>query len=133
MKKKVGRSEKVYFPELNEGIVISKIDTGAFSAALHVDYVKVEEFGLKVKIKNNTYIFNKWSELEVKSSNGKTQKRYGVKLKMVLGNKKFRIFVTLTDRKSMKFRLLIGRKFLHNQSFIVDVNKKNIHGRPKKI
>lgn len=130
---KIGRNEKVYFNKLSEGIITAKIDTGAFSAALHVDSVKEEDYGLKVKIGSNTYIFHKWSELEVKSSNGKVQKRYGLKLKMCLGNKNYRIFVTLTNRKSMKYPLLIGRKFLHNNNFIVDVKKKNIHGRPKKI
>jgi len=133
MRKKIGRSEKIFFPKLNEGIIIAKVDTGAFSAALHCDLVKVEESGLKVKIGANTYIFHKWSELEVKSSNGKSQKRYGVKLKMILGDKKYRIFVTLTNRKNMKFNLLIGRKFLHNNNFLVDVKRKNINGRPKKI
>lgn len=131
--KKIGRSEKIYFTKLNEGIISAKIDTGAFSAALHVDYVKVEESGLKVKIGSNTYIFKKWSEIEVKSSNGKVQKRYGVRLKINIGNKIYRIFVTLTNRKSMKYSLLIGRKFLHNNNLLVDVKKKNIHGRPKKI
>lgn len=133
MAKKIGRVEKVSFPKLNEGIISAKIDTGAFSAALHVDSVKQEEFGLKVKIGNNTYVFNNWTELEVKSSNGEIQKRFGVKLKMRMGDENYNIFVTLTDRKSMKFVLLIGRKFLHNNNFIVDVRNKNIHGRPKKI
>ena len=133
MGKKIGRSEKIFFPNLNEDVIIAKVDTGAFSAALHVDYIKIEDSGLKFKIGNNTYIFHKWSEIEVKSSNGKSQKRYGVKLKMILGDKKYRIFVTLTNRKSMKFNLLIGRKFLHNNNFLVDVKRKNINGRPKKI
>lgn len=131
--KKIGRNEKIYFPKLNEGIITAKIDTGAFSAALHVDSVRVQDSGLFVKILNNTYIFNRWSELEVKSSNGKVQKRYGVKLKMRMGKKNYRIFVTLTNRKNMKFSLLIGRKFLHSNNFVVDVKNKNIHGRPKKI
>lgn len=131
--KKIGRNEKIYFPKLNEGIITAKIDTGAFSAALHVDSARVQDSGLFVKILNNTYIFNRWSELEVKSSNGKVQKRYGVKLKMRMGKKNYRIFVTLTNRKNMKFSLLIGRKFLHSNNFVVDVKNKNIHGRPKKI
>ena len=131
--KKIGINEKVYFTQLNEGIITAKIDTGAFSAALHVDSVKVEDFGLKVMIGKNTYIFHKWTELEVKSSNGKIQKRYGVKLKMQLGQKKYRIFVSLTSRKDMKFTLLIGRRFLHLNNFLVDVKKKNIHGKFKKI
>jgi hypothetical protein len=133
MTKIIGRTEKIYFPKLNEGVILAKVDTGAFSAALHVDYVKVEDCGLKVKIKNNTYIFNKWSELEVKSSNGKVQKRYGVKLKIQIGKKRYNTFVSLTNRKDMKFRLLIGRKFLHTNNFLVDVKKKNVYGRPKEI
>ena len=131
--KKIGRCEKIYFPKLNEGIISAKIDTGAFSAALHVDSVKEECSGLKVVIGKNTYIFTKWTEIEVKSSNGKTQKRYGVKLKLQMGRVKYRIFVSLTNRKNMKFRLLLGRKFLHNNNFIVDVTRKNVNGRPKKI
>jgi hypothetical protein len=131
--KKIGRSEKIFFPKLNEGIISAKIDTGAFSAALHVDSVKIIDAGLQVMIKQNTYIFHRWSEVDVKSSNGKIQKRYGIKLKMKLGSKNFNIFVSLTNRKRMKFPLLIGRRFLHNNNFIVDVKKKNIHGRPKKI
>lgn len=130
---KLGRTEKVYFTNLNEGVVLAKIDTGAFSAALHVDSVKVEDSGLKVLIGKNTYIFHKWTELEVKSSNGKVQKRFGIKLKLQIGRKKYRIFVSLTNRKDMKFRLLIGRRFLHLNNFLVDVKRKNIHGRPKKI
>ena len=133
MTKIIGRTEKIYFPKLNEGVILAKVDTGAFSAALHVDYVKIEDCGLKVKIENNTYIFNKWSELEVKSSNGKVQKRYGVKLKIQIGKKRYNIFVSLTNRKDMKFRLLIGRKFLHSNNFLVDVKKKNVYGRPKEI
>jgi hypothetical protein len=131
--KKIGRCEKIVFSSLNEGLITAKIDTGAFNAALHVDEVKVIDSGLQVRIKNNTYIFHKWSEVEVKSSNGKVQKRYGVNLKMKLGKKKYKIFVSLANRKSMKFSLLIGRRFLHSNNFLVDVTKKNIYGRPKEI
>lgn len=133
MKKKIGRTEKIIFPSLNEGLISAKIDTGAFNAALHVDDVKIIDSGLQVKIKGNTYIFHKWSEVDVKSSNGKVQKRWGVKLKMQLGSKKYKIFVSLTNRKTMKFPFLIGRRFLHSNNFLVDVTKKNMHGRPKKI
>jgi len=131
--KKIGRYEKIIFTSLNEGVMPAKIDTGAFNAALHVDEVKIIDSGLQVRIKTNTYIFHKWSEIEVKSSNGKTQKRFGINLKIQIGKRKFKIFVSLTNRKNMKFPILIGRNFLHTNNFIVDVSKKNIYGRPKKI
>lgn len=131
--KKIGRTEKIIVTSLSEEVFHAKIDTGAFNAALHIDEVKVIDSGLQVRIKNNTYIFHKWSEVEVKSSNGKIQKRFGVNLKIQLGKKKYKIFVSLTNRKNMKFPILIGRKFLHSNNFLVDVTKKNIYGRPKKI
>ena len=133
MSKKIGRSEIVLFTDLLEGNLLSKIDTGAFNSVMHVDYVNLTDSGLIVKIKNNTYIFRKWSEVDVKSSNGIIQKRYAIKTKVKIGTKKYTIFLSLTDRKKMKFPVLIGRRFLNDNKFIVDVKLKNINGKPKKI
>jgi hypothetical protein len=131
--KKIGRLEKVFFPKLLEGFLTAKIDTGAFNASLHVDSIKELENQLEVKIGNNTYHFCNWSEIEVKSSNGEKQKRYAIKTKIIIGQKKYSIFVSLSNRKEMKYPLLIGRRFLHVNDFVVDVKKKNHHGRPKKV
>jgi hypothetical protein len=131
--KKIGRIEKIFFPKLNEGVVKAKVDTGAYHATLHVDSVKLIDSGLQIKIKNNTYIFHKWSEVDIRSSNGKTQRRFRIKLKIEIGKNNYQILVSLTNRKFMKFPMLIGRRFLQDNGFLVDVNKKNIHGRPKKI
>lgn len=131
--KKIGRFEKIFFPNFNEPVIKAKIDTGAFNCSLHVDSVKISNSVLEVSIGDNTYHFNNWTEIKVKSSNGTSQKRFAAKLKIVIGQKKYPIFVSFSDRKTMKFRFLIGRRFLMSNKFIVDVNKKCVHGRPKTI
>jgi ribosomal protein S6--L-glutamate ligase len=131
--KKIGRFEKIFFPNLNEPVIRAKVDTGAFNAALHVDSISVSNSLLSVTIGENTYHFSNWTEIKVKSSNGTSQNRFAAKMKIRIGSQKYSIFVSFTDRKSMKFRFLIGRRFLMSNNFIVDVNKKCLHGRPKTI
>ncbi len=56
----------------------------------------------------------------VKSSNGTIQERIFIKTILELFGLEFETEISLTDRKSMKYPMLIGRKFLEER-FIVDV------------
>lgn len=56
----------------------------------------------------------------VKSSNGTTQDRIFIKTVLKLFDLEFETEISLTDRKSMKYPMLIGRNFLEDR-FIVDV------------
>jgi hypothetical protein len=58
---------------------------------------------------------------QVKSSNGTTQERIFIKTLLQLFSLDFETELSLTDRKSMKYPMLIGRKFLEDR-FIVDVS-----------
>lgn len=60
---------------------------------------------------------------KVKSSNGKTEERIFVKTAVELFGKSYETELSLTDRKEMKFPMLIGRKFLAKR-FLVDVSLK---------
>jgi hypothetical protein len=133
MDKKVGRFEKVFFPDLNLK-VDGKIDTGAYSVSLHVDGMEELDGKLSFWIgeESNNFVYDDFKIINVRSSFGKKQKRYSVKLKMELGNELYEVFVSLSDRKKMKFPCLVGRRFLYKHGFLVDVRKKNLHDRNKK-
>jgi hypothetical protein len=135
MKKTIGRSEKVILPEFSNIEMRSKIDTGAFSNALHVDGIEKVKEGIKVWIKNpeNTFIFNKYKRVEVKNSFGQKQTRWSVLTRIKLGNKTYKCYICLTKRNKMNFPMLIGRKFLYKFGYIVDVTKKNIYDTNKKV
>jgi hypothetical protein len=56
----------------------------------------------------------------VKSSNGSIEERIFIKTRLELYGQRLEAELSLTDRASMKYPMLIGRKFLEGH-FVVDV------------
>ncbi len=135
MEKTIGRSEKVSFPDLNLESIRGKVDTGAYGIAFHVDGIEVIDNKLHfwVNDKSNTYTFDKFKTIFVKSSFGVIQERYSVLTKIKIGESTYKFYISLSDRKDMRYPVLIGRRFLYKFNYIVDVRKKNINDRSKKV
>jgi len=133
--KKIGRIEKISFPDLNISSLDAKVDTGAYGTALHVDGIRSRNGKLSFWIDNpnNRLYFDKYKEIVVRNSFGKSQKRYSIMTRVVVGDSTYKIFISLTNRKDMKYPVLIGRRFLHKFNYIVDVRKKHINDRSKKV
>lgn len=131
---KIGRIEKISFPDLEINLIDAKVDTGAYTTALHVRDIKLENGQLSF-IPNNSnkrYYFDKFRCIKVKSSFGKIQKRYSVYTRVIVGEKVYKIHISLSNRKNMRYPVLIGRRFLYRFNYIVDVRKKNLNDRVKK-
>ncbi len=132
MKRTLGAFEKVTFPEFGMKNVLAKIDTGAFTGALHCTRVHEElENGVRMlyfspfdtpKTVHKTDNFERGI---VKSSNGQTEERYFIETSVMLRGERYAITLTLADRSEMKWPVLIGRRFLHTNEFIVDVSELN--------
>ena len=133
MKKKLGRSEIISFPELKIGSIKAKIDTGAYGVALHVDTIRFEDGTLYFTIESDEFSYDKFKMISVKNSFGKVQKRFSILTKMTIGDSIYKFYVSLTDRKKMRYPVLIGRRFLYKFNYLVDVTKKNINDRNKKV
>jgi hypothetical protein len=133
MNKKVGRSEIISFPELKIGSIKAKIDTGAYGVALHVDTIRFEQGRLYFTIDSDEFSYDKFKMITVKNSFGKVQKRFSILTKMIIGDSIYKFYVSLTDRKKMKYPVLIGRRFLYKFNYLVDVTKKNVNDRNKKV
>lgn len=125
-KKIVGAFETVDFPEFGEIGVVAKIDTGAYTGAMHCH--KIEEKGEGAEKILTFQPLNDTQEIEkdtfavkyVRSSNGKREKRYFVTTKITLQDEIYEITLSLTNRSDMKWPVLIGRRFLRQHNFIVD-------------
>lgn len=63
---------------------------------------------------------------KVRSSNGTTEERIFVKTVIEISGKRYKAELSLTDRKDMKYPMLIGRKFLQGH-FLVDVSLQYQH------
>jgi len=133
MIKIVGRSEIISFPDLNIGEVKAKIDTGAYGIALHVDDIKLLDNKLYFNIGDDEYSYDKFKTVNVKNSFGEVQSRFSILTKISIGDTIYKFYVSLTDRKNMKYPVLIGRRFLYKFNYLVDVSKKNINDTDKKV
>jgi len=128
----IGRYEYVDFPLFNEKSVKAKIDTGAQTSSIHSGMHKERTINGK-KILECTFLgnrnlkdqFENYKIKKIKSSNGVTQKRYVVHLKVKLHGKTFFSRFSLAGRDAMNFPVLIGRNLLR-KGFVVDVSKKYI-------
>ncbi len=129
----IGRREKVDFPELGLFGITAKIDTGAYSTALHCE--KIEEKNgvlyftplgaLHLEYTGQEQKFTSYIQKDIKNSFGETEKRYIIKTVVKIGRKRIKAIISLTDRGKMRYPVLIGRKLLKNR-FIVDVSQLDI-------
>ncbi|WP_345978264.1 RimK/LysX family protein [Sulfurimonas sp. HSL3-7] len=126
----IGRNEYVSLPDLGFNEIDAKIDTGAYSCSIHCDEIRLNDDGtVHFRLLDDSHpdyhekdIVMPVHEIRhVKSSNGTVQERIFIMTTLELFNQQFETELSLTDRASMKYPMLIGRKFLEDR-FIVDVS-----------
>ncbi len=128
----VGAFEKVDFPEFGIHGITAKIDTGAYSGALHCTKIHEEEQGDEIVLhfspfdhpevvmtSHNFYI------KPVTSSNGETADRYFIDTDITVAGRTYPILISLADRSELRWPVLIGRRFLRINNLLVDATKNN--------
>ena len=134
----MGWREWVALPGLGLPAVKAKIDTGARTSALHAFEMHLE--GDRVRFAVHPVQRNErlsvWAEAEVAdyrtvvSSNGQSEHRAVIRTPLRLGDASWDIELTLTDRRRMQFRMLLGRTALAGR-LLVDPNAAYLHGQPR--
>lgn len=130
----IGRIDKADFPKINLQRIRVKIDTGAYTSAIHC--WKIEETSertLKVifldpddrKYTGKTHIFKKYAKKKVKSSNGESADRFIISTQIRFHRRLYAAEFSLTFRGDMRYPVLIGRKFLTEHHFIVNPQLRN--------
>ena len=136
IKPTIGRSEKIGLPQFGLSNVDAKIDTGAYSSSMHCSLIDIiEQDGVK-KLKivplrytdkpymGEPFLYPYTAKKKVKNSFGKVEERYVIKCPVAIFGRQIMTEFSLTDRTSMKFPILLGRKFL-KKNFVVDVSLKD--------
>jgi hypothetical protein len=138
----IGRIDIVDLPDFGFINVPAKIDTGAYTSALHCSNIIVqnEEGVLRLSfniqdaegniLENHKFTTSEFQQKFIKSSIGERELRYVVKAKIVLFGRAFKTDFSLTNRTEMKFPVLIGRKLLKRR-FVVDVSETNLSYKSK--
>ncbi len=119
---RLGWEEWAALPGLGLPALKAKVDTGAKTSALHA--FDIEPFGPadRPRVRFAVHPIPGREDLtipcsadivdrrEVTSSNGETELRYVIRCDIAMGTRTWPIEVTLTDRGSMAYRMLLGRQ-----------------------
>lgn len=137
-KKIIGRREQVNFPLLQLYQIEAKVDTGAFTSAIHCSHiaeVSLADGSRAIRFRlldpshpaydHQVFEFREYSLREIKSSFGQVQARYVIRTQIQLFEEILEAEFSLSDRSDLKCPVLIGRALLQH-NFLVDVSKKNV-------
>lgn len=136
--------------EMNSGFAFpARIDTGAETCSLHVEKIEIQDkTARRTKNVGKSVRFllkggdgkTKWVDgivadaVRVKSSSlksGEVDHRYKVRLTLQWKDVRKEVLVTLNDRTSMEYPLLVGRNFLQSD-FLVDVDLDKEQSAPNR-
>ncbi len=142
----LGWREWVALPDLNLPAIKAKVDTGARTSALHAYLLEPYTDGgidmLRFLIhpiqRNQTFFVECHAPIldhrEVTDSGGHREMRYVIQSDVVVGNNRWPIELTLTNRDTMRFRMLLGRRAMEDR-YLVDPGASYVNGKlaPRKL
>ncbi|MCX7565068.1 RimK/LysX family protein [Sulfitobacter sp. F26169L] len=129
----IGWHECISLPELGLKDFAVKVDTGAKTTALHAD--DIETFfkgdiewvrfrspriaGTPARICE----FEVFTNRDITNTSGQPQTRIVIRTPMILAGRKWKIDISLTDRGTMRFPLILGRRALRRHNIAVHPGK----------
>ena len=138
----LGWREWLALPDLGIARIKAKVDTGARTSCLHAYYVEqvrrkgadIVRFGVHPLQRNNEDVVHCEARIldqrQVADSGGHRELRFVIQTRLVLREFDGDIELTLTNRDSMQFRMLLGRTAMVAAGFQVDPSASYLAGRP---
>ena len=137
----IGWREWLALPQLGIPHIKAKIDTGARTSALHAFFVEAYRDHEQERVRFGVHPLQKRLDIEiicdcpvkdyreVRDSGGHREMRYVIETELCLGQKRWLIEMTLTNRDNMKFRMLLGRTAMKGIGILPD--RSYLCGRPQ--
>lgn len=137
----LGWREWVALPDLGVKRIRCKVDSGARTSSLHAFYVEEFEndgeawarFGLHPEQDNTEQEVHCEAKIidqrEVSDSGGHIETRYVIETLVVLGEVSWTIEINLTNRDTMRYRMLLGRTAIAD-NYLVDSGGSHLAGEP---
>jgi len=129
-KRIIGSEEWCELPQLGIPAIMARIDSGAKTSAIHAFNITTFRKGTVLWVsfeihplqKNRDTVVRCEAEVvdkrEIKSSSGISEKRYIVKSQIKLGDENWDIELSLSNRDSMGYRMLLGREAMRDRLLV---------------
>ncbi|MFT4831619.1 MAG: ribosomal protein S6--L-glutamate ligase [Psychroserpens sp.] len=126
----IGSEEWCVFKEMGIPAIKARVDSGARTSSIQATNIKVFTKGVQEWVKfevnplQDNRSFNMLCEAKlvdrrtVKSSSGISEERMVIKTPVTMGNETFDIELTLANRDTMEFRMLLGREALNDRYMV---------------
>ena len=136
----LGALEVCDLPQLEITKLHMRVDTGAQTSSLHVDNIEEFQnndelwvsFDIHPDVHNVDTVVRRKAKVHdtrvVKSSSGDKEQRHVIQTSIVLGDQSWPIHLTLTDRSSMTYLMLLGRQAM-NGRILVDPSNEYLLGQ----
>lgn len=119
-----GSIVKVSVPSLGLEDIIAKVDTGAWSGAMHCTNIHQQDGLLSYMPLGNQDKIVQTTDYEyrlVRSANGHAAKRFIVPVELTIEGRSYQTKLGLSDRTVMQREMLLGRRFLIENKILIDV------------
>ena len=135
----LGRYDRVDLPQLGLHNIHAKVDTGAYTSSLHCHRAEIVDGRLEFILLDEEhpeftgmkFISTEFEERDIKNSFGEVERRFVIITTLKIFNEEIVTEFSLSNRGSLKFPILIGRKILRNR-YLIDITKKNLSYKEKK-
>ncbi len=136
----LGWREWLALPELGLPAIKAKVDTGARTSTLHAFYVDTfrrdgrlyARFGVHPLPQRADLVIHGEAPVidrrQVSDSGGHREERYVIETRLALAGREWPIELTLTNRETMLFRMLLGRTAINGRA-LVDPKKSFLTGQ----
>ena len=136
--KVLGRYDRVDLPDLGLYNIHAKIDTWAYTSSLHCHQAQVVNGKLEFILLDEEhpeftgmkFVFDQFDERFIKNSFGEGERRFVIVTSLTIFEEVITTEFSLSNRGSLKFPILIGRKILRDR-YLIDVKQRNLSYKEK--
>ena len=135
----IGWREWVALPELGIPSIKAKVDTGARTSSLHPAEIEPFSEGGRERVRFRVHPLQETTSVEIvceadvvdfrriTNSGGQSEERYVIRTPIRVGSEIWPIEISLSNRETMTFRMLLGRTALRGH-LLIDAGRSHMTG-----
>ncbi|HDZ56487.1 MAG TPA: ATP-dependent zinc protease [Pseudomonas xinjiangensis] len=139
----IGLREWIGLPGLGIEQLMAKVDSGAKTSAMHASDIETFSQDGATWVRFNAHVGSLSKQRKhpceaplvdikrIKSSNGHLQERYVIRTPLVLGDRCWWVDFTLTCRKDMRYRVLIGCTAMLDGQLVINPGLRFVQDKPQ--